>query len=70
MTTKLFLLSMSAAIGSTVITTANPHNSSIITNQDSRRKLEELSPVYGPFAGHSIVFDRCFETNVIFRVCS
>ena len=30
---------------------------------------EELYPVFGPFAGHSIIFDRCYEQNVIFRVC-
>ena len=30
---------------------------------------EDLSPIFGPFAGHSIIFDKCYKQTIVFRVC-
>ena len=59
---QLLLSIIISSIGKTAAT-ATTHN----INNDVRI-LDQDEPVVH-FAGQSLVFDRCFENNVIFRAC-
>lgn len=60
---QLHLSIIISAIGNIITTaTATTHSNNDV------RKLDQEEP-YIAFAGQSLVFDRCFENNVIYRAC-
>jgi len=58
---QLLLSIIISSIGNTAATATSRSNNDV-------RKLDQDEPVVH-FAGQSLVFDRCFENNVIFRAC-